>query len=112
MPTSACDDRSSDVLRCRPLLRRLVSQVGQRWRGCVGECTEVVRRVTGAYDAGDMDAYVALVAPDVVFVDNGAPAVRGRDALRDVVTMQRHFFPDQTVERTHWVEEGEWVAFR
>ena len=26
--------------------------------------------------------------------------------------MQRRFFPDQTVERTHWVEDGEWVAFR
>jgi len=78
----------------------------------VGKPTEVVRQAQRAYDAGDVEALSDLLAPDVVRVNNSAPAVVGRDAFLDVAAMQRRLFPDVMVERTHWVEEDEWVAFR
>src|SRR5215207_4638435 len=74
--------------------------------------TEVLRQAQRAYDAGDVDALSDLLAPDVVRVNNSAPAVVGRDAFLDVAAMQRRLFPDVMVERTHWVEEDEWVAFQ
>jgi uncharacterized protein (TIGR02246 family) len=62
---------------------------------------EVVTRLLAAYDAGDLDAYCALLAPDVESV-NYARGLRttGRQALRDHMAEVLGQFPNRRFVET------------
>jgi predicted ester cyclase len=73
---------------------------------------EIIDRALAAYDTGDLDAYAACFAEDAVTTMNADPPIEGRDAIGKQARMEKAAFPDLTVDRSHFVAEGDWVAWR
>jgi len=71
-------------------------------------------RQLAAYNAGDLDAFVACYHPDVVVWEGEAVTVRGRDALRDryVALFEAGGFgatvPARLTEGAHCVDLEAW----
>jgi predicted ester cyclase len=73
---------------------------------------DVIQRTLAAYDAGDLDACAACYAEDATITLNADPPVAGRDAIRKQAALEKAAFPDMTLDRIHFVTEGEWAAWR
>jgi predicted ester cyclase len=73
---------------------------------------DVIQRSCAAYDAGDLDAYAASYAEDAIITLNADAPVTGRAAIRKQAAMEKAAFPDMTFDRSHFVGEGEWMAWR
>jgi uncharacterized protein (TIGR02246 family) len=72
----------------------------------------VVERLLAAYDAGDLDAYAALLAPDVESVNHGRNlSTVGRDAVWRHAADVFAQFPDRRfVERRRWIVSDDALA--
>ena len=73
---------------------------------------DVIQRTIAAYDAGDLDAYAACCAEDAVIIMNADSPVRGRAAVRQQAAIEKAAFPDMKLDRSLFVADGEWVAWR
>lgn len=73
---------------------------------------DVIQRAFAAYDAGDLGAYAACYAEDAIMTLNADAPIAGRAAIRRQAAMERAAFPDITIDRSHFVGEGEWMALR
>jgi ketosteroid isomerase-like protein len=73
---------------------------------------DVIQRALAAYDAGDLDAYAACYAEDAVLIMNADQPVRGRDAIRRLAAAEKAAFPDMKLDRSLFVADGDWVAWR
>ena len=73
---------------------------------------QVIAQTEAANNAGDVDAWLALFAPDAVYMAPGAPAVTTPEALRDVA---RTGFANRAAIRIVAVEivvTGDWAFAR
>lgn len=72
----------------------------------------LVERLLAAYDAGELDTYAALLAPDVESVNYGRDlSTVGRDAVREHAAEVLAQFPDRRfVETRRWVATSDAVA--
>jgi ketosteroid isomerase-like protein len=73
---------------------------------------DVIQRALAAYDAGELDAYATCYAEDAVMIMNADQPVRGRAAIRRQAAAEKTAFPDMKLDRSLFVAEGEWVAWR
>jgi predicted ester cyclase len=78
----------------------------------MGSNHEVVEAFWTDFEAGDLDAAVEQFAADGVFQQPGMPEMRGREALRLMLTGWRSAFPDIHHEVDGVVEDGDTVAVR
>jgi len=72
----------------------------------------LVERLLAAYDTGELDAYVALLAPEVESVNYGRNlSTVGRDAVREHAAEVLEQFPDRRfVETRRWIATNHAVA--
>jgi ketosteroid isomerase-like protein len=85
---------------------------------------EIAKRANEAFNAGDVDGFIAVIAPDAEMTDlANAPdqrrAIKGTDAIREVWTLWAEAFDelradveeytavgDFVICRSHWVGQG------
>src|SRR5207249_8086232 len=73
------------------------------------ELKPLVDQVWATFEAGDLNAMTALMAPDIEFRGLGDVIV-GRDAMREYLAGWREAFPDLHHETLDSVEEGDTIA--
>jgi ketosteroid isomerase-like protein len=78
----------------------------------MGENYEVVERFWSAFERGDLDAAVEPMTGDSVFIQPGAPEIRGLQSMRLMLAGWREAFPDLRHEVQGVVESGDTVAVR
>lgn len=71
---------------------------------------EVVARITEAFNAGDFDSPLSLIADEAV--NHGPPATDGLDAWRQSWIASKAAFPDMHADVEHVVEQGDTVCRR
>jgi steroid delta-isomerase-like uncharacterized protein len=74
---------------------------------------ELVRSALEAFNADDVDACVALIAPDLIMNLAGLPdPLRGRETWREGFMLIKRAFPDLHAELDDLVAAGDRVALR
>lgn len=71
---------------------------------------EVVARITEAFNAGDFDSPLSLIAADAV--NHGPPPTDGLEAWRQSWLASKEAFPDMYAQVEHVVEQGDTVCRR
>ena len=78
----------------------------------MGQNHDLVNRFWSAFEAGDLDAAADLVTPDAVFIQPGAPELRGNAEVRAMLEGWRAAFPDLRHEEQEVVESGDTCVVR
>jgi ketosteroid isomerase-like protein len=71
---------------------------------------QITDRFWTLFEAGQLDELKNIIDPDISFKMPGAPVVRGRDALLQMLSAYRAAFPDLRHEAKSHVENGDTIA--
>ena len=73
---------------------------------------EILRRANAAFNRGDVDALLELLAPDAEFQDlanapDQSPVVKGGAAIREVWTLWRAVFDELRTDIDEYIDRGD-----